>query len=401
MSPNIDLEPAVPYCSTSFQRLLEPLDRRVVNRIVAAHDGNRGVGDGDHAWTCQRHLKALLFAQFAGLTSLREIEQALSARPAALYHLGLRPPPRATLSDASAARPAAVFRDLCTDLAGRATRRLRRDGQALIQLLDATPIPLRDRRFDWAEAEARIRGLKLHLLYEPAAETPVRFAVTSPKISDIEPARSLPLEAETTYVFDKGYTDYAWWQAIVEADALFVTRLKTNAKRRDSHEHTPKGETILADRHLKLGHKKPRGGATNPLYDTQLREVVVKRDDNDPLHLVTNDLNRSATEIAALYKQRWQVELFFKWIKQNLKIKTFLGRSENAVRIQIYVALIAFMLLRLFRQSHASSANASPKTLIARLKVALLDPFDLTNKHKPPPRPPKNRNLKPQLQLDI
>ena len=391
----------MPYCSTTFQHLLEPLDRRVVNRIVVAHAGNRGVGAGDKAWTCQHHLKALLFAQFAGLNSLREIEQALSARPAALYHLGLRPPRRATLSDASAARPAAVFGDLCADLAGRATRRLRRDGQALIQLLDATPIPLRDPRFDWAEAESRIRGLKLHLLYDPNAKTPVRFAVTSPKTSDIEPARSLALEAGATYVFDKGYTDYAWWQAIVEADAVFVTRLKSNAKRRDIREHTPEGEAIIADRRLKVGHKKPRGGATNPLYDTELREVVVERDDNDPLHLVTNDLNRTAEEIAALYKQRWQIELFFKWIKQNLKIKTFLGRSENAVRIQIYVALIAFMLLRLFRQSHASSAKASPKTLIARLKVALLDPFDLTNKHKPPPRPPNTRNHTPQLQLAI
>ena len=154
---------------------------------------------------------------------------------------------------------------------------------------------------------------------------------------------------------------------------------------------------------LKIGHRKPRGGATNPLYDTELREIVVEREDEgkQPLHLITNDHSRPAAEIAALYRQRWQIELVFKWIKQNLKIKTFLGRSENAVRIQIYVALIAFMLLRLFKQSHAKSHKAALSALLARLKVALLDPFNLSNKAKPPPRPPHKRKPNPQLKLQI
>lgn len=391
----------MPHLPSAFNRLLEPLDRRVVNRIVAAHGGNRGVGNGDNAWTCQRHLKSLLFAQFAGLGSLREIEHALAARPTALYHLGLRPPCRSTLSDASAARPAAVFRDLCRHLMGAMARTPRAEGEALIRLLDASPIPLKDSRFAWAEADARTRGLKLHLLYDPGEERPIRFAVTSPKTTDIAIARTLPFEPKATYVFDKGYTDYAWWQDIHQAGAVFVTRLKTNAHRREIRPQPAEGDAIRAVQILKIGHKKPRGGATNPLYDTELREIVVDRDAKAPLHLITNDLTRPAAEIAALYKQRWEIELFFKWIKQNLKIKSFLGRSENAVKIQIYVALIAFLLLRLFHNTYAQSHKGGKKVLIARLKVALLDAFDLTGRAKPPPRPPQSRTPTPQLSLLI
>jgi len=391
----------VPYLRTAFQRLLEPLDRRVVNRIVAAHDGNRGVGEGDRAWTCQRHLKALLFAQFAGLSSLREIEQALAARPAALYHLGLRVPCRSTLSDASAARPAAVFRDLCQHLMGALGRSKRAEGAALIRLLDASPIRLADSRFDWAEADARVRGLKLHLLYDPRRQHPVRFAISSPKTSDIAIGRTMPLEPGATYVFDKGYTDYGWWQDIHDAGAVFVTRLKSNAHRRDIRCQDTQEPGILAVRCLKIGHKTPRGRAANPLWDTELREVVVARDSKPPLHLITNDLTRPASDIANLYKERWQIELVFKWIKQNLRIKTFLGRSENAVRLQIYAALIAFILLRRFKNTHARSHHVGQKSLLARLKVALLHQFDLTAHAKPPPNPPHKKPPNPQLALAI
>lgn len=298
----------MPYLASAFRQLLEPLDRRAVSRIVAQHRGNRGVGRGAGAWTCERHLKTLLFAQFAGLHSLREIEQALAARPAALFHLGLRRPARATLSDASAARPAAVFRDLGTLLIGVLGRTLRHQGQALVHLLDAPPIPLRDGRFAWAEADARCRGLKLHLVYDPQAEQPVHFAITSPKVSDIAVARQMPLQAGATYVFDKGFTDYRWWQDIVQAGAVFVTRLKRNVHRRaitaDAAVAAPILGAILGDRRLAIGHKQPRGGADNPLYDTTLREVIVARPDKPPLHLVTNDHTRTAAEIAELYRQR-------------------------------------------------------------------------------------------------
>lgn len=391
----------MPFVCTAFRRVLEPLDRRLMARVVAEHRGNRGVGEGAGGWTCQRHLKALLFGQLAGLESLREIEQGLAARPAALYHLGLTPPKRSTLSDASAARPAAVFRDVARHLMAMTTRRLRRQGQAVIDLIDASPIPLRDPRLTWPEADSRVRGLKLFVHYDLQAQHPTCFELTSPKTSDTTHARTITVTPGATYVFDKGFTDYAWWQDICDAGAFFVTRLKTNARRR---ERTPRGEPvaapILADTTVRLGHKKPRGGAENPLYDTPLREVVVEREPGrEPLRLVTNDFARSAAEIAELYKQRWQIELFFKWIKQNLKVKTFLGRSENAVKIQLYVAVIAFLLLRLFKDTYARAHTGSVKNLLARLRVALLQPLDLTRRAKPPPANPKLRPPPAQLQL--
>ena len=203
-------------------------------------------------------------------------------------------------------------------------------------------------------------------------------------------------------MFDKGYTDYRWWSQIIAAKALFVTRRKRNACRRDIVERpvaaADRKAGILADRILKIGHRRPRGRAPeNPLWDVPLREVVVARPDKDePLHLLTNDLARSAGEIARLYRERWEIELLFKWLKQNLKITRFWGRSENAVRIQIYAALIAFMLLRILHQTAARCVTASTTLLLAQLKICLFDPLDLRTCHTPPPRPPTGRPPNPQ-----
>ena len=384
---------------SSFARLLEPLDRRAIARAVAAHDGDRGVGQGENAWTCERHLKSLLFAQFAGLNSLREIVEGWGGQRAAFYHLNLRAPCRSTLADANAARPAAVFREVAQALIPVAAR-LQRDGEALIRLLDSTPLALKGEGFAWAEASARIRGLKLHLLYDPRQPRPVWFAVSSAKVEDVVAARAVPLEPGATYVFDKGYTDYRWWSAIRAAGAFFLTRRKRNAHCRDISPQAAEGEDILADRRLKIGHRRPRGGAPeNPLWDVSLREIVVARSGKEPLYLLTNDLDRPAAEIARLYKQRWEIELLFKWLKQNLKIRRFWGRSENAVRIQIYVALIAFMLLRILHQTAARAFKASTALLLTQLKISLLRPLDLRKAAKSPPRPPALRPPHPQYRL--
>jgi len=386
---------------SSFARLLEPLDRRVVARLVAEHQGDRGVGRGENAWTCERHLKTLLFAQWAGLNSLREMVAGLEGHSASFYHLNLRAPCRSTLSDANAQRPAAVFGAIAAALVPVAAGALRGESEALIRLLDSTPIPLRGERFAWAEASARIRGLKLHLLHDPRQVRPVWFAVSSAKMDDVVAARAVPLEAGATYVFDRGYTDYRWWAGIIRAGAFFVTRRKQNACRRAPVERLPQGAAILADRMIRIGHRRPRGGALpNPLYEVDLREIVVERDGHgEPLCLLTNDLERPAIEIARLYKQRWAIELLFKWLKQNLKIRSFWGRSENAVKIQIYVALIAFMLLRILHHTAARAFKASTALLLARLKLSLFRPLQLRQTNKPPPQPPNLRPPHPQYRL--
>lgn len=390
----------MPHFPSALNRLLEPLDGREMRRIVAVHDGDHGVGSGPRSWTCVRHLKTLLFAQFSGLSSLRELCDGMAAQPASLYHLGLRLPRRSTLCDALSQRPSEVFRDICGGLLSQAQRAVRGEGAALIQLLDASPIMIRDPRSDWAESDNHTRGLKLHIGFDPRETLLDWVEVTSPKVSDIKAARRISLTSGTTYVYDKGYLDFGWWQQIHEAGAFFVSRLKTNTMRREVQARMgPFEDGILADSRLRIGHKAPRGGATNTLYDTDLREIRVLRDGKAPLVLITNDHSRPASAIAALYKERWQIELLFKWIKQNLKIKRFLGRSENAVKTQIYVALIAFLLLRLFRAAIAPMGN--PKALLTRLKTALFAPFSLLNHTKPPPRRPDISLLSPQFALAL
>lgn len=155
----------MPHIPSALNRLLEPLDGREMRRIVGLHDGDHGVGSGPRSWICVRHLKTLLFAQFSGLSSLRELCDGMAAQPSSLYHLGLRLPRRSTLCDALSNRPqsvsqAAVFRDICGGLLGQAQRAIRGEGAALIQLLDASPIMIRDPRSEWAESDPHTRGLR-------------------------------------------------------------------------------------------------------------------------------------------------------------------------------------------------------------------------------------------------
>ena len=262
----------MPHLRTAFDRLLEPLDRRMIARTVAAHAGDHGVGGGERAWTCERHLKSLLFAQWAGLTSLRQIVAGLAAQSRSFYHLNLRAPCRSTLADANAERPAAVFRDIAMALIPIAAGALRRESEVLVRLLDATPIALKHKGFVWAEANARTRGLKLHLLHDPRQSRPVWFDVTSAKVDDVVAGRAIPLEPGATYVFDKGYTDYRWWAEIIAAEAVFVTRRKRNAHCRLVAEQTATGEGILSDRMMTIGHRQPRG---------QWRTQVAVGDDPD------------------------------------------------------------------------------------------------------------------------
>ena len=200
------------------------------------------------------------------------------AQPGGLYHLGLRVPRRSTLSDAQTCRPAAVFRDICMHLMAHAKRSVRREAAEIVELIDATPIPLRDPRFTWAKADSRVRGLKVHVGYDARAEVIEWAEITAPNTTDIAVARARPIEPGRTYVFDKGYLDYNWWRRLHDGQARFVSRLKSNTRRRDVIAQPVHGQGIMADNLLKLGHAAPRGGARNELYGITLREIVVERD---------------------------------------------------------------------------------------------------------------------------
>jgi len=233
-------------------------------------------------------------------------------------------------------------------LVGRARRGLRRKLGEATYLIDATPLALSGAGSQWAYFSTLTSGAKLHVIYDADVEQPVYAAVTRAKVNDIKVAQRMPIEAGATYVFDLAYYDFRWWARLDAAGCRIVTRFKTHTPLIDAAERTvPEDGDILSDRVGLLPERQSRS-RRNP-FDKPVREVTVKIATGKVLRILSNDLQAPAREIADLYKRRWAIELFFRWVKQNLRIRHFLGNSENAVRIQIAVALIAYLLLQLAR----------------------------------------------------
>jgi transposase len=289
---------------------------------------------------------ALLYGQLSGAVSLREIVGGLESHAVRLYHVGGRTVSRSTLADANAQRPSAVFSNLFASMVAQAQRGLRRAVGEATYLIDSTGIRLSGAGAEWAHFSANACGAKVHVIYDPDADRPVYAAVTAAKVNDITAAQTMPIEAGATYVFDLGYYDYAWWAKMDAAGCRIVTRFKSNAPLTVTAElEVAEGGAILSDR-IGLLPKRRSKGRKNPFTDP-VREVRVRIESGKVLRILSNDLDATAQQIADLYKRRWAIELFFRWVKQTLKIRHFLGVSENAVRIQIAVALIAFLLLRM------------------------------------------------------
>ncbi len=360
---------------------------------VDKHEADRGVRKLDS----KSHLVALLHAQLSGAVSLREIETTMASQAARLYHLGVRAPKRSTLSDANAARPAALFCDLFNDLLAQAQRGLRKASKEAIRLIDATSISLSSLSKDWATYEAHGCATKLHVVFDPDAEVAVHFAVTPARVNDITAAKAMPIEPGRTYVFDLGYYDFGWWADLVARGCRFVTRLKKNTPTRLIAERTvAEGGNILADRVVRLPERLARS-RTNPCA-CDLREVHVRIDTGKILRIVSNDLDSEAEQIAQLYKTRWQIELFFRWVKQTLKIRKFLGTSENAIRCQIAVALIAHLLLSM---AHAlQSAVPSLLTFTRLVRANLMQFASIRQLAIPPPSRP-HAATRNQMELAI
>ena len=325
---------------------------------------------------------ALLYGQLSGAEGLREIVTGLSSHAARLYHLGGDPVRRSTLSDANAQRPVAVFAELLDAMMKQAHRGLRRKLAETTYLLDATSVRLNERSADWARFSAGVCGAKVHVVYDADADRPIYAAVSAANVNDITAAKAMPIEPGATYVFDLGYYDYAWWAKLDAVGCRIVTRFKSNTPLQVVEELPLAADgDILSDR---IGFLPARLASSrhNPMRDA-VREVRVATDTGKVLRILSNDLDASAPEIADLYRQRWAIELFFRWIKQTLKITRFIGTSENAVRIQIAVALIAFLLLRL---AQAVQQGVKSPTAFARLVCAnLMHRRSIDNLLDPPP----------------
>lgn len=359
------------YTNTRFADLLKGLPRPVFEKHVRQFDADKHC-KGFKSWD---QLIALMYAQISGAVSLREVEAGFNSQKLHHYHLGTHQIRRSTLADANHKRPAALFESICQHLMARAGRRFRQDVSDFLYLLDSTPIPLKGLGYDdWSKDNHshRTQGLKVHVLMTSTC-TPVESIITAPNVNDIEIGRQMPIEKDQTYVFDKGYCDYNWWHQIHCSEAYFITRFKSNAGINILADRTlndPEHPHILGDQVVGFKNKRPGGKRTNSYHGTPLRRVTVKREDGrPPVVLATNDLETPAHIIAERYKARWGIELFFKWLKQNLKIRKFLGRSENAVKIQIFTALITYLLLQI---NHALSASTgSLRQSLTELRAGL------------------------------
>jgi transposase len=351
---------AVPHENTIFRQVVSHLPFNELDTLIATHRADKGVRTLD----TKTLVLVLLFAQLSGANSLRDIEDLLQSQPARRYHSGLREVRRSTLADAAALRPVEVFTGLLGALIARFDRKLRQEIRDCIRLIDSTSMSLNSLSGDWAQFSAGVCGVKAHIVYDPTADRPVYLAITPSRVNDITAAHDMPITPGATYVFDLGYYDYAWWAALDDACCRIVSRLKSNTPLRLIEERpVPVDEPhILSDRIGFLPERQAKS-RRNPMQ-VAVREVRVRSESGKVLRIVSNDLDAPAAEIAALYKQRWAIELFFRWVKQTLKIKHFYGTSENAVRMQIAVALIAFLLLRLV---HLGQQAATSMTTFARL----------------------------------
>ena len=377
--------------NTVIHGTLKHLPWHLLDRAVEKY----GADKLSRTLTTKHHLIALVYAQLSGATSLREVVAGLESHAARLYHVGSGPVKRSTLSDANNTRPWQVFGELCTQMLGQVHHGLRRALKDAVRLIDSTSVKLSSLSADWATFSTDVFGAKVHIAYDPHADRPVYFAVTPAKLNDITVAKTMPIEPGMTYVYDLGYYDFSWWAALDDAGCRFVTRLKKNTRFTAVHENpVPEGSNIVSDR---IGHlpKRLARSRENP-FQEPVRELVVISGTGATLRIVTNDLDAPATEIAELYKQRWQIELFFRWVKQTLRIKRFIGVSENAVRIQVAVALITFVLLRL---AQATQTIVKSPLAFARLVRANLMQRRLIDRLLEPPKPTPASNNQLSLQL--
>jgi putative transposase len=417
------MERGMRFSPSIFGQLLEAINRRVFQTIVDEHNGDAY----DKSFNSWDHLVALVFAQVSACDSLRGLVNLWNAGSQHHYHLGCGALKRSTLSDANQRRPVAVFADLLKHLAGLLGRAISKDSAEMIRLIDSTPIPLGE-LCDWALSNGRIRGMKAHVLFDPIANAVNLIDVTDANVTDANVndapvGRQAPIEAGATYVYDKAYCHYGWWSQIADAGAFFVTRPKTNMKLRSKLKRAltetqgdgfhgdgfhgdgfhGDGFIVLEDCEVRLvsrGDSKLKMPLRRIKIKRQGSSKAIGKQNGEKITLITNDMTRSAVEIGALYKTRWRIELLFRWLKQHLKVRKFLGNSPNAVALQILAAMIAHALLLIVQKT--ARRDLELHRLLEYVKQHIFDRRRLIAIEKPPPvNPSRSRDHTSPNQIEF
>ena len=380
----------MPHQNTVFHQLLQYIPWQRFDALAKEH----GHSQTARTFKPRHHLVSLLNGALSGVQGLRATVTTVSLDAARLYHAGGAGVKRTTLADANRYRDAAAFSGLLEEMIALAHRKLRRDLREALYLFDATSIKLNSLSADWARAQRQSFGAKAHVVYDAGAGIPVYSLVTAATVNDIKVAKKLTIEPKATYAFDLGYHDFQWFADLHDAECRFVTRFKKNtAFTLTETRALPKGAVALADRIGRLSTRMARS-RKNP-FDHPIRQIEVQTDTGKTLLLMTNDLTSPADEIAAIYKRRWEIELFFRWIKQGLNITRFIGTSENAVRTQVAVNMIAFLLLRLAQSTQ--TAIKRPLEFLRAVRATLMRrrPLNALNQPQPTHSDPR------QVELDL
>ena len=355
---------------TLFAQIMEFVPWTSFSRIVARYGGDSGV----RSLTCTEQFRAMAFAQLTYRESLRDIEVCLLANQAKLYGMGFRSPvKRSTLADANEGRDWRIWEDLATVLIRRARKLYGNDSFSVdltntVYALDATTIDLCLSLFPWAPFRSAKAAVKLHTLLDLRGNIPAFIHITDGKTHEVNVLDMLAFEAGAFYVMDRGYLDFRRLFAVHQAGAFFVTRAKRgmNAHRVYSMK-VDRSTGIICDQRIMLD-----GFYISQNYPEQLRRIRFKDPETGKtLVFLTNNTALPALTIAALYKSRWQVELFFKWIKQHLRIKRFIGNSENAVKTQIWCAVSTYVLIAIIKKE--LQIDASLYTLLQILSVSVFE----------------------------
>ena len=380
------------HCNTIFHQMLKLIPRHHFAKLEAEH----GTGRKARSFTRWSQLVHLLSMQLTARASLRDGVASLKARLKSLYHLGVKPVARSTFADANHQRPASFFAALfasmyrrCQPLAPKHKFKFKNK----LYSLDATVVSLCLSLFPWASFRRTKAGVKLHTLLDHDGYLPAFVAITPAREHEIKKARALNLPKGSIVVEDLGYTDYAWYGQLTAQKIFFVTRQKTNARYRVLGRRPVKVALgLVSDETILLTGAKARE------CPKPLRRIVYQDPETDKVYVfLTNHFRLAAKTIADIYKERWQIEIFFRFIKQNLKIKAFIGNSENAVMSQIYAALIVYLLLCYTK--FLCNLNVALQHFMRILQLNLFRTCSLQELLEPPGPLPDNMNVNNQLTL--
>ena len=351
-----------------FAQLLEYLDYDKFRHLVDKHDGNRYV---KHL-TCWNQLLALMFGQLSNRESLRDLIVALEAHQSKCFHLGLgrKPIAKTTLATANQNRDFRIFEEFAFYMMAQAREKRAEDIFKLggkVYAFDSTTIPLCLSVFWWAKFRKKKGGVKAHVLYDLEAQVPAFYHITTASVHDSKAMAEIHYETDAYYVFDRGYNNFGELYRIQRMESFFVVRAKINLQYKCVRWKRRMPKNILTDAEIELTVYKSRKD-----YPENLRLVRFYDEEQDwEFMFLTNAIDLTARQIADLYKNRWQIELFFKWLKQHLKIKKFWGTTENAVRIQISAAITAYCLVAIVQKD--MQLKRSTYEVLQILSISLTD----------------------------